>query len=62
MVRIGEGDNHYYDDYNRDNPPAGSKNPVAVVVIFKMNTKSICKKPAQNIKKKKKMLLQNTIE
>ena len=25
MVRIGEGDNHYYDDYNRDNPPAGSK-------------------------------------
>lgn len=24
MVRIGEGDNHYYDDYKRDNPPTGS--------------------------------------
>lgn len=24
MVRIGEGDNHYYDDYKRDNPPSGS--------------------------------------
>ena len=24
MVRIGESDNHYYDDYKRDNPPTGS--------------------------------------
>lgn len=25
MVRIGEGDGKYYEDYKRDNPPAGSK-------------------------------------